>query len=418
MTDSMAIAVVEILHENPDCVLVNVPLEEYGFCWFYLYPLNATTGAVAINLMPVFLQDAMETEYTDNSVFSIDSAPAEFKAALPEIEKNIHRVLYGYLMEDPILLRGLRHPDAASNRLNRKNQQIEGAIVRRMPDFRIAVSSQTQAAGGDRLNRMPPLSSMSLNLSSPSSSRQSQTTDNTASISRPPPNQHSSTVQPSSQDSTQSRQNLTISGSEMEREEQEEQEEEEEENEEESIEEMRGMVEERNDMIRQLSDALRQAGITNPLIPSLPLQQNLSPTPSPSQSQTQNLNQNLNQSHTLSLRNDQNRETSRSTAQDTNQNPWLNQLLSLVNQINQNRSQDGIVIGSGQNLATNLDQNQGITTITTDQNTMNLNTTKDRDPNLNRNLNKERRTLRQRRHDKNMSGGRDSPSFYRPAPPA
>jgi hypothetical protein len=143
ITDSMAMALIRILYENPDCVVVNIPLQEYGFSWFYLYSLTATGGALAVNLTPTFLLNAMETEYTDNSLCSIESAPNEFRMALPEIDRNIQKVMHGYLMENPILLRDMRHADSALNRINRKNMQVESLVLKRSPGFPDAASSQT-----------------------------------------------------------------------------------------------------------------------------------------------------------------------------------------------------------------------------------------------------------------------------------
>jgi hypothetical protein len=179
ITDSLGMALVQLLVQNPDCVVYNIPVEDYGDCWFYLYPLVPSTVEAAVNLMPMFLNNAMESELSDASVCAVVNAPADFKRVLPEVTRVIQKRLYEMLMEDPMLLKGLNTSDCIRNRLHRKQQGAVSAIVRRSPGFPEAASLQTQAGEGGRLTLSLP-STISSSQSSAASSTLSMTIENSA----------------------------------------------------------------------------------------------------------------------------------------------------------------------------------------------------------------------------------------------
>jgi hypothetical protein len=63
-------------------------LEEYGFSWFYIFPLVPLAPEAAVNLTPTFLNGSMESEYSDASLFSLDEAPPEFRKVIPDVYKR------------------------------------------------------------------------------------------------------------------------------------------------------------------------------------------------------------------------------------------------------------------------------------------------------------------------------------------
>jgi hypothetical protein len=148
ITDSLAMSLIKLLVENPDYIAYAVPLEDYGFSWFYLYPLVPTAPDAAVNLAPTFLAGTMESEYSDASVFPVEEAPPEFRRVIPDITRDIHQKLFMMLKDDPILLKGLVQKDCIAHRLHRKRQGTTAAIVKYSQGFPNAASLQQQAGEG------------------------------------------------------------------------------------------------------------------------------------------------------------------------------------------------------------------------------------------------------------------------------